>query len=601
MGAVNTTYTFAATDTITSTKMNNIIDDTVMTETAILGTTLEVASGKLKVRAQGVTSNELAANAVRNENITNGSVTPDKLSTGGPYWSGLSTVLLPSLELGQAITTDTTSRIDFHAVPNTDYEARIIRASGVGGDFQILNTGTGLLAIDQQGAAATIFKTSNTERMRITASGNVGIGMDSPPAPLTISANQTSNNPISNGLRLLNSGLNSNNNAIISIATSTATGGDPMVSWDIDGVDGFCAGIDNSDLDKFKIASNWSDLSVDARITIEQDGNVGIGTTTPSTKLQVNGTVTATAFSGPLTGNVIGNVTGSSGSCNGNSATVTNGVYTTGSQTIGGAKTFSSSILLANGGFRFSSDIAQDTGMSWSSDGVMDVFCNGSLAGQFTSAGWTGNANSATSASSATTVSDSAITAAKLDGDQSGTAPIYGARAFAKLQPVNPTTASRATGFKSGSYVRTTTSTTIDIVGHNLKTNDKIRLDFTTGSGTDGLYTVTSAPTANQFIVNHSGAATSGSVNAEFLVIQGAKNISTASWYDSGSREVVLNFATPMDNSNYTTMVTAQHYPSAWVDVGAENTLGTTQLNTIYQAHVMTNNGSRFLNVVIFS
>jgi hypothetical protein len=581
--------------------MNNIIDDTVMTETAILGTTLEVASGKLKVRAQGVTSNELAANAVRNENITNGSVTPDKLSTGGPYWSGLSTVLLPSLELGQAITTDTTSRIDFHAVPNTDYEARIIRASGVGGDFQILNTGTGLLAIDQQGAAATIFKTSNTERMRITASGNVGIGMDSPPAPLTISANQTSNNPISNGLRLLNSGLNSNNNAIISIATSTATGGDPMVSWDIDGVDGFCAGIDNSDLDKFKIASNWSDLSVDARITIEQDGNVGIGTTTPSTKLQVNGTVTATAFSGPLTGNVIGNVTGSSGSCNGNSATVTNGVYTTGSQTIGGAKTFSSSILLANGGFRFSSDIAQDTGMSWSSDGVMDVFCNGSLAGQFTSAGWTGNANSATSASSATTVSDSAITAAKLDGDQSGTAPIYGARAFAKLQPVNPTTASRATGFKSGSYVRTTTSTTIDIVGHNLKTNDKIRLDFTTGSGTDGLYTVTSAPTANQFIVNHSGAATSGSVNAEFLVIQGAKNISTASWYDSGSREVVLNFATPMDNSNYTTMVTAQHYPSAWVDVGAENTLGTTQLNTIYQAHVMTNNGSRFLNVVIFS
>jgi hypothetical protein len=41
------------------------------------------------------------------------------------------------------------------------------------------------------------------------------------------------------------------------------------------------------------------------------------------------------------------NITGSSGSCTGNSATVTNGVYTTGTQTIGGAKTFSDSATFA--------------------------------------------------------------------------------------------------------------------------------------------------------------------------------------------------------------------------------------------------------------
>ena len=38
------------------------------------------------------------------------------------------------------------------------------------------------------------------------------------------------------------------------------------------------------------------------------NSRVGIGTASPSTKLEVSGTVTATAFSGPLTGSVTGNV-----------------------------------------------------------------------------------------------------------------------------------------------------------------------------------------------------------------------------------------------------------------------------------------------------
>ena len=69
MGAVNTTYTFTATDTITSTKMNNIIDETTITSDAIIGTTLEIASGKLKVRSAGITSNELASGAVTYTNV----------------------------------------------------------------------------------------------------------------------------------------------------------------------------------------------------------------------------------------------------------------------------------------------------------------------------------------------------------------------------------------------------------------------------------------------------------------------------------------------------------------------------------------------------
>ena len=80
MGAVDTTYTFTATDTITSAKMNNIIDQTTMTSDAIIGTTLDVASGKLKVNAQGITSNELASNAVTTVKITNLNVTTEKIA-----------------------------------------------------------------------------------------------------------------------------------------------------------------------------------------------------------------------------------------------------------------------------------------------------------------------------------------------------------------------------------------------------------------------------------------------------------------------------------------------------------------------------------------
>ena len=49
---------------------------------------------------------------------------------------------------------------------------------------------------------------------------------------------------------------------------------------------------------------------------------------------------TITTVTGALVGNVTGNVSGSSGSTTGNAATVTNGVYTIGTQSIAGAKTF---------------------------------------------------------------------------------------------------------------------------------------------------------------------------------------------------------------------------------------------------------------------
>jgi microcystin-dependent protein len=79
-GAVDTTYTFTATDVITSTKMNNIIDETVMTTDAIIGSTLAVSTGKLRVNTSGITANELATGSVTTTAILDASVTQPKLS-----------------------------------------------------------------------------------------------------------------------------------------------------------------------------------------------------------------------------------------------------------------------------------------------------------------------------------------------------------------------------------------------------------------------------------------------------------------------------------------------------------------------------------------
>ena len=73
-------YTFTANDTITSTKMNNIIDQTTITSDAIIGNTLEVTSGKLRVRSANITSNELAANSVTTNAITDLNVTTGKIA-----------------------------------------------------------------------------------------------------------------------------------------------------------------------------------------------------------------------------------------------------------------------------------------------------------------------------------------------------------------------------------------------------------------------------------------------------------------------------------------------------------------------------------------
>ena len=80
MGVLDTTYTFTATDVVTSTKLNNVIDQTTFTSSAFSNTTLAInSSGQLRVNTSGITQLELADNSVITTKIADANVTTAKI------------------------------------------------------------------------------------------------------------------------------------------------------------------------------------------------------------------------------------------------------------------------------------------------------------------------------------------------------------------------------------------------------------------------------------------------------------------------------------------------------------------------------------------
>jgi hypothetical protein len=95
---------------------------------------------------------------------------------------------------------------------------------------------------------------------------NVGIGTSNPMSKLHISSNAAAD-----GLLIDNVGGN----------------GDPILQFGVDGHSLYSLGIDDSDADKFKIGT--SAITSNTRLTIQTNGYIGIGTTSPAYNLHVTG------------------------------------------------------------------------------------------------------------------------------------------------------------------------------------------------------------------------------------------------------------------------------------------------------------------------
>ena len=181
------------------------------------------------------------------------------------------------LEIGDGQTSNQFAFIDLVGdTTYSDYGLRIIRGNtGANTTSEIVHRGTGALALATTEAAPILLNTNSTERMRITSSGDVGIGTSSPSQVLQVRKDTAS--AAGAGVIVTNLG---GNQAFFTSEYGTGGVSVHKASYFTNSSE---HGMYGEGAVPYVFYTNTNE-----RMRITSAGNVGIGTSSPNYKLQVN-------------------------------------------------------------------------------------------------------------------------------------------------------------------------------------------------------------------------------------------------------------------------------------------------------------------------
>lgn len=101
---------------------------------------------------------------------------------------------------------------------------------------------------------------------------------------------------------------------------------------------------------------------------------------------------------------------------------------------------------------------------------------------------------------------------------------------------------------QAGTYTQSGTTVIVTITGHGFTTGQVASLDFTSGTAVDGVYTIT-VTDANVFTVVQASRITTGIVLSKRKTIRASGNVSSVT--DNATGDYSVNFTTAMPDANY--------------------------------------------------